>query len=61
MNVFLIVFLIVLLSQGALCAGLMFWKQGTPSGKPSYIYQEELNITVSLSVLFVFNMIFDDE
>ncbi|XP_027044475.1 probable phospholipid-transporting ATPase IF [Pocillopora damicornis] len=45
MNVFLIVFLIVLLSQGALCAGLMFWKQGTPSGKPSYIYQEELKIT----------------
>ena len=47
MNTFLIVFLIVLVSQGALCAGLMFWKQGTKSGMPSYVYLEKPKVTVS--------------
>ena len=47
MNTFLIVFLIVLVSQGALCAGLMFWKQGTKSGVPSYVYLEKPKVTVS--------------
>lgn len=47
MNTFLIVYLIVLVSQGALCAGLMFWKQGTKSGMPSYVYLEKPKVTVS--------------
>ncbi|XP_078379696.1 phospholipid-transporting ATPase IF-like isoform X2 [Oculina patagonica] len=45
MNVFLIVFLVVLLCQGALCAGLMFWKQNQRSGTPSYVYQEKPKVT----------------
>ena len=47
MNTFLIVFLLVLVSQGALCSGLMFWKQGTKSGMPSYVYLEKPKVTVS--------------
>ncbi|XP_068732876.1 LOW QUALITY PROTEIN: phospholipid-transporting ATPase IF-like [Montipora capricornis] len=45
MNTFLIVFLIVLLFQAALCTGLMYWKQGTPTGTPSYVYVEIPKIT----------------
>ena len=53
MNVYLIVFLVVLLCQGALCAGLMFWKQSTRSGTPSYVYLEKPDVTVGpcISVL----------
>ena len=54
MNVFLIVFLVVLLCQGALCAGLMFWKQSKRSGAPSYVYQEKPKVTVGSSVFYKF-------
>ena len=50
MNVFLMVFLVVLLSQGALCAGLMFWKQSRRSGTPSYVFVEKPKVTVGSSL-----------
>ncbi|XP_074634074.1 phospholipid-transporting ATPase IF-like isoform X2 [Acropora palmata] len=45
MNTFLIVFLVILLCQAALCTGLMYWKQGTPTGIPSYVYTEKPKVT----------------
>ena len=50
MNVFLMVFLVVLLCQGALCAGLMFWKQNKRSGAPYYVYPEKPKVTVGSSL-----------
>ena len=55
MNVYLIVFLVVLLCQGALCAGLMFWKQNTRSGAPPYVYLEKPKVTVGSSLFQKFN------
>ena len=48
---FLIVFLVVLLCQGSLCAGLMFWKQNRRSGAPSYVYLEKPEVTVGSSLV----------
>ncbi|KAM7451065.1 putative phospholipid-transporting ATPase IF [Porites harrisoni] len=64
MNTFLIVYLIVLVSQGALCAGLMFWKQGTKSGMPSYVYLEKPKVTFTgsngvLDTFLVFLVLFN--
>jgi len=42
---------VVLLCQGALCAGLMFWKQNSRSGTPSYVYLEKPKVTVGSSLL----------
>ncbi|XP_020622281.1 probable phospholipid-transporting ATPase IF isoform X1 [Orbicella faveolata] len=64
MNVFLIVFLVVLLCQGALCAGLMFWKQNSRSGTPSYVYLEKPKVTFTgsngvLDTFLVFLILFN--
>lgn len=56
MNTFLIVFLVVLLCQAALCTGLMYWKQGTPTGIPSYVYTEKPKVTVCYAVFPFLNV-----
>lgn len=59
MNVFLMVFLVVLLCQGALCAGLMFWKQNRRSGTPYYVYPEKPKVTVGSSLFQRVNVLFN--